>query len=165
MSGLTKDHGDIDMAGTEDSPTLQQLKERLQKEINVVRDLRLDLLTVDGNPSLNRLENEVKSTLIKKVQDVVKIVTCRIRDVRKMKQTKEYNVKSMIDSFGGEKKWRGSKLVNAISKAKCEIVQMDEFIKTSLDLNKKVCLMARYSYGVGEYKYHTIDGLHLTSKT
>ena len=47
--------------------------------------------------------------------------------------------------------------MNAISKAKCEIVQMDEFIKTSLDLNKKVCLMARYSYGVGEYKYHTID--------
>ena len=55
-SGLTKDYGDIDMAGTEDSPILQQLKERLQREINVVRDLRLDLLTVDGNPSLNTLE-------------------------------------------------------------------------------------------------------------
>ena len=111
----------------------------------------MEILKLDGNPVLSLLSTEIVQRLIGKLQAVVKIVTLRIRDVRMMRQAKEYNIKCMIDSVGGEKRWRASKLVNAISRAKCEVAQMSQFIEQSLGINKKVCLMSRSCHNLGKH--------------
>ena len=103
-SGLTKEDGDIDMGGIESKPTFQELKDRLKSETDVVKELEMEILKLDGNPVLSLLSIEIVQRLIGKLQAVVKIVTLRIKDVRKMRQAKEYNIKCMIDSVGGEKR-------------------------------------------------------------
>ena len=148
-SGLTKDEGDIDMGGLEDSPTYEELNARLAQEMETVKDLQIELLAFEESTELSVLDHYTKWTLFEKLHAVVKVLTLRMKEIRHVKQGKEFNIKSMIDSVGGEQKWRSSKLVNVISRAKCECVQMEEFIKKSLNFNKKCCLLARSSRNLG----------------
>ena len=59
-SGLTKDDGDIDMGGLEDSPTYEELNVRLAQEMEAVKDLQIELLAFEENTELSMLDHCTK---------------------------------------------------------------------------------------------------------
>ncbi len=149
-SGLTEDSGDIDMGGIEEHPTFAERKERHANELAIANDLVTDVLMLDSDSHIVSLPEENRASLFKKLQHVAKLLTLRIKEIRGQKRGKEYNIKQMIQSVGGESKWRSSKLVNAISRAKCELIQMNNFIMNSLQLNKEACLLARSAFAISK---------------
>eukprot|EP00794_Sanderia_malayensis_P001312 gene1312-1457_t len=142
-TGLTKNFGDIDMAGQEQKPTLAERVKRLNEDIEQVRELQQELLMLENGTNLGSLDNTTKHSIAEKIRDIVKAVTLRIKEARIGKLNKQFAIKKMIDTVGGERKWRESKLVNAISRAKCELLQINDFIDMALQQNKKACLIAR----------------------
>ena len=149
-SGLSGEHGDVDMAGIEESPTLEESKNRLEMELDLIQNIQADLLVFDSDHQVAELSPENMNEVLTALQRVVKILTLRLKEMREMKRAREYNIKCMIESAGGEENWRNGKLVNAISKAKLEVAQMEQFIKESLKITKKVCLVARASMNQGK---------------
>ena len=130
------------MTGIENSPTYSERRYRLEKETETVDDLLLNLSLFNERDTVASLENQMKESLLQKLQTVSKLLTVRLKEIRELKRAKTYNVKSMIECVGGEAKWRKSKMVNAISRAKCELVQIDNSISSSLQLNKDACLVS-----------------------
>ncbi len=149
-SGLTRDHGDIDMSGIEQKPTFTERRERFENDLEIVSDLQIEALIPNSKEEVNNLEDTMKLSLVEKMQNSAQVLTLRIKDARQAKLNKEFNITSMINSVGGDSKWRGSKMVNAIFPAKCELSQINEFIEKALNQNQHTCLIARFMYQLGE---------------
>ena len=131
------------MDGIEETPTFHDKKERLNNDMDVVKTLEMNVLSLELDENSSLTNQDSKDSVMIAIKNAAKTLTLRIKDARMAKQKKEMNIKSMIDAVGGESKWRSSKLVNAISRAKCELVQVKDFIREALQTNKEACLIAR----------------------
>ncbi len=148
-SGLTKEFGDIDMGGIETRPTLQERQERLRNELDIVKHLQIQMSRLEGDRDIKDLSRCEKDEILDNMRSAVRLVTLRIKDARQAKLNKETAIANMITAAGGESKWKESKLVNGISRAKCDLYMINQFIEDALDQSRKVCLVARTLHGIG----------------
>ena len=67
------------MAGIEESPTLEESKNRLEIKLELIQNIQADLLVFDSNHQVAELSLENMNEVLTTSQTVVKILTLRLK--------------------------------------------------------------------------------------
>jgi len=119
--GLTEKNGDQDLFEHEDGVSLKMSRERITQE----------LLAVETTVSQwSNLSTEAK---IEKIEQIVRIVSFRIKDLRFLLVNQQLALKNFYKEAGDD--WRTSRFVYAISSVQSMIYQIKAIVKRLLEIN------------------------------
>jgi hypothetical protein len=121
-SSLSKESGDVNLFGFEESPTFQERNERLSKELKLLNDIVQHAETQ---------ELELCDLL-----SALRMISLRIKDLRHTECTKKASLKKLKDLGGPD--WRQSKYVYVISGLQASLFEISETIKSSLDATDRL---------------------------
>ena len=147
--GLTEDSGDVDLQGSEESPTLEERKNRLMHEINLVRECEDDIQTIIAASESDKITDILpadRSTIQKSCQKMLSILAHRNCDVRAAKLKKEYTVQKIMKSLE-DPDWRKSRYCHLISQLNYECSKMEKYLSASLNDAKDISLLLREMSG------------------
>ena len=142
-SGLTETDGDVDLFGTENSPTIGEQRERLAYQIKLVDELIMELTMYNIDFGLRELSNSEKECLCKRLQIIAKAISTRIQEARNIRKAKEYRSRCLMKQVPENEDWRTSTNSYAISAINCEILQLSHFITNALNGTRQICLIGR----------------------
>ncbi|CAC5373180.1 SLC5A6 [Mytilus coruscus] len=122
--GLTNIHGDQDLFGHEEGNSLQDLKDRLESEIQEVETVKHDW---------NKMNDTDKKD---KLISIVSIVSIRIKELRLLFQNQSFALRRFHKEAGDD--WRTSRYVYAISSVQAVIYQIKSIVRRLLKTNNMI---------------------------
>ncbi len=117
--GYGKNMGEEDLGGFETSPTLEERRERLEKELSIINKL-LETLT-DKMIQDTDLDNVSKCTFVNSSVKIIGILSQRIKELRQLVLKKKNALHNLMKKVDGD--WRKSSFSNAVSFIQTKIIQ------------------------------------------
>ncbi|XP_076094128.1 uncharacterized protein LOC143064860 [Mytilus galloprovincialis] len=124
-TGLNATNGDQDLFGYEDGVTLKDSLERIERELSLIETTIAEW---------NEIQKDEK---IRKIETIIKIVSFRLKDLRKLLVSQQLALRKFRQEAGDN--WRSSRFVYAISSVQASIYQLKAIVKRLLDANN--CLL------------------------
>lgn len=119
--GLNDSNGDQDLFGHEENESLEMTNERLCQETSIINRVKEEW---------SALSDQEKC---KQIETVLKTVSSRIADMRKLIVKQMFALKKFYNEAGND--WRSSKFVYAISSIQAHIYQIRAVIQKMLQVN------------------------------
>lgn len=130
-------HGDEDLDGDENPPTLKERQTRLAKEVDIVKGIKdtIEPYTVDDNCTLKGPEinsTSMKDALLLTIENI----STRIRELRELIVKRKLHLQRLLNQVDGD--WKTSNLSHAISYWQTKIIQSQSTIKDLLECTDKI---------------------------
>ena len=119
-SGFGKALGDVDLYNHEDSPTLQEQKERLTEEQTLFDDATSLLEKANSFGHVRADQDIVKEELL---FDIAKVTTGRLKELQFLKTKKELSIEGLKKS---QQKWKAANFAFAVSQAQTAVIRIKE---------------------------------------
>ncbi|CAH1782775.1 unnamed protein product [Owenia fusiformis] len=178
------EHGRIDLANFEPSPTKQEMQRELAEEVaevaNVEENAQLLLKQIHGEDySINQLRMSDKTVVddtVIRIQKLMKIQANRLQGLREFTKSKKYALEKLLklaeEENNSKGDWKKSKYAAAISMVKTVIVEVKECVLNMLT-NTDKCgfitskLQESNDYTLGntvplqnQHNFVCLDGIH-----
>lgn len=129
-SCLSEEHVDVDLFDCEKSPTLQEQKDRRDKEIEMLQEMT-------DRVQKYKLDSTGKEAIKEDIHTVVKTISIRIKDLRQLTSLRVEAVQKF--KALGMPNWRKSKYAFVISSMQTSLFEIKEAIASALNRLCKVC--------------------------
>ena len=126
--GLTESGGDVDMFGCEDGLTVKDRNERLEKEIQCIKEFRNDSVAVASS-----------------ARKAAKLVSMRLKDIRATLMARNNTLRKFLKWSGGN--WRKSKWLYVISTMYTHVTRIQAAITKALHVIGQLHLISSHANG------------------
>ena len=127
--GFGQNLGEEDLSGHEARPTLQERKNRLNEELNILDAAQARVSECDQE-DLGDIPVTIKQELVCTIKDIMQMLSVRISELRLQCVKKKRAVQNLMGKINGP--WRESSLAQAISYLQTQVIQCDACINRLL---------------------------------
>ena len=127
--GFGKHLGEEDLGGFEEAPTLSDRKQRLEHELDLVRNImeKLVEMSIDGERYAS--SDYEKSELRQNILETIEILSTRIKEQRQLVTKKHLAIRAMVKKVAN---WKHSDMASAINYIQTRIIQLRSCIEKML---------------------------------